>query len=84
MKHPYLGSGKGRFDHDLMRSLPGWVVAKVGAEAVQGMGFVDPPLGIAVKVLDGAWRALGPVCVQVLVQLGIIDDVGRYPHFGRT
>ena len=63
-----------------MRSLPGRVVAKVGAEAVQGMGFTDPPLGVCVKVLDGAWRALGPICVHVLQELGIVDNLDRLPH----
>jgi L-asparaginase II len=38
------------------------------------MGFADPPLGIAVKVLDGAERALGPICVAVLEQLGLLTD----------
>ena len=37
------------------------VVCKGGAEALQAIGFSDPPLGIAVKVLDGGDRALAPI-----------------------
>jgi L-asparaginase II len=52
----------------------------VGAEAVQGIGFADPPLGIAIKVLDGAPRARDPISVEVLRQLGLITDINAVPH----
>ncbi len=78
--HPFLVAGEGRFDYDFMRSFPGNGVSKVGAEAIQGMGFSDPPIGICVKIRDGGTRALGPVCVEVLKQLGIIDNVVAYPY----
>lgn len=69
---PYLVAGHKRFCYDFMRAFPGNGVTKLGAEAVQGVGFSDPPIGIAVKVLDGAVRALGPICLHVLEQLGLI------------
>ena len=70
--HPMLVSGEKRFDHQLMRAFPGRIVCKGGAEGLQAMGFSDPPLGIVVKVLDGAERALPPICVAVLEQLGLM------------
>jgi L-asparaginase II len=75
---PYLVAGHKRFCYDFMRAFPDNGVTKLGAEAIQGVGFVNPPLGIAVKVRDGAVRALGPVCLQVLKQLGLID-IGSSP-----
>ena len=48
-----------------------WVVPpEVSAWLVEAMAFADPPLGIAVKIHDGNFRALRPVCVEVLRQLG--------------
>jgi L-asparaginase II len=70
---PEMVSGEGRLDLDIMRSFPDRVVCKIGAEALEGIGFVDPPIGIAVKIHDGANRALGAVCFEVLKQLGIIE-----------
>jgi len=76
---PWLVSGDGRFDYELARSFPKNVVNKTGAEAIVGIGFCDPPLGIVVKVHDGADRALGPIAIAVLRELGLLDDIGRYP-----
>ena len=70
---PYLVAGRKRFCYDLMRSFPGNGVTKLGAESIQGVGFTDPSIGIAVKVADGGIRALGPICLHVLKQLGLIS-----------
>ena len=70
---PEMVSGEGRFDLALMRTFPNNVVCKVGAEAIQGIGFKEPSIGIVVKIHDGNPRALLPVCVEVLVQLGLVD-----------
>jgi len=72
---PEMVSGEGRFDLALSRAFPDNIVCKVGAEAVEGIGFADPPIGIAVKIHDGNQRALYPVCIEVLRQLGIINDI---------
>lgn len=69
--HPLLVGGAGTIDARLMDAAP--VVAKRGAEGVLGVGLCDPgrdPLGIAVKVDDGAERATGPVAAAVLEALG--------------
>jgi L-asparaginase II len=77
--HPKMVSGEKRFDHDLMRSFPGKVVCKVGAEAVEGMGFSESKVGVVVKIDDGNARALYPVCVEVLKQLQIVDKIDNFP-----
>ena len=51
---------------ELMRTLPD-AVAKSGAEALCCVGL--PGLGIAVRVEDGAWRAVEPAVIAVLSQL---------------
>ncbi|UCD63674.1 MAG: asparaginase [Candidatus Zixiibacteriota bacterium] len=77
--HPFMVSGDKRLDYDLKRSFPGNAVSKIGAESIEGIGFSNPPLGIAVKVHDGNFRALGPVVVEVLRQLGIIGNIDDFP-----
>jgi len=72
--NPGLVSGEARFDHDLARAFRARIVSKGGAEALQAIGFSDPPLGIAVKVLDGGERALAPICLAVLAALGLCGD----------
>jgi L-asparaginase II len=75
--HPEMVSGEGRFDLQMQRALGTRVIAKGGAEALQAIGFSDPEIGnfgIVVKVLDGADRALAPICMAVLAQLGIVGD----------
>jgi L-asparaginase II len=71
--HPLMVSGEARFDYQLQRAFPGRVVCKGGAEGLQAIGVSDPPLGIVVKVIDGAERALAPICVAVLTELGLTD-----------
>jgi L-asparaginase II len=67
--HPELVSGTDGDDTRLMRAVPG-LLAKGGAEgvwavAVTGVGAV------AIKVDDGAMRALPPVLVSALRRLGV-------------
>lgn len=78
LDHPRLVSGEARLDYDLMRSFPGNIVCKGGAEAVELMAFQNPPLAMAIKVHDGASRALAPICVAVIEQLGILG--GELPE----
>jgi L-asparaginase II len=83
LAEPLLISGEGRLDYELALAFPGRVVTKGGAEAVLGIGFSEPPIGIAIKVVDGHARALGPILVHTLNRLGIIDDVRSLPTLAR-
>jgi L-asparaginase II len=58
--HPALVAYRGAIDTELMAALP--VVAKIGAEAVIAIGCEDGR-GLALKVADGALRALDPAAV---------------------
>jgi L-asparaginase II len=63
-RHPELIRGAGSPDTRLMQLRPRWV-AKGGAEglfcAADGQG-----MGVALKVEDGAWRAIGPALAAFL------------------
>jgi L-asparaginase II len=71
--HPHLVAYDGAVDTELMRAEPG-LVAKVGAEGVLGVGLADGR-GMALKVRDGAMRALDPASVgSVRARLGLVAD----------
>jgi len=79
MAFPIMLSGKNRLDYNLMQSFSGRMVGKGGAESLQAIGFTDPPLGIAVKIHDGGFRALGAVCFELLRQLGLVRNTDDLP-----
>jgi L-asparaginase II len=62
--HPDLVAYAGAIDTELMRAHPG-LVSKIGAEGVLGIGLPDGR-GAALKVLDGATRALDVVAPLLL------------------
>jgi L-asparaginase II len=74
-----------------MRRRPGLLVAKGGAEGYQGLGLVpnalrpgSPALGIALKVSDGAARAVQVAALEILRQLGVLEtaDFDALAEFG--
>lgn len=75
--HPQLVSGQGRSDLAYMNAGEGDWVTKVGADAVQTIGIRSAGLGIAIKIADGATRALPVATVSVLEQLGLLDERRR-------
>lgn len=70
--HPFMVGGTGRFDTDLLKAGEGKLIAKFGAEAVYCVGVPEKGWGIAIKVEDGNLRALPPVVLAVLEQLGLL------------
>jgi L-asparaginase II len=75
--HPDLVSGEARCDLAYMQAGGGDWVSKVGADGVQAIGIASLGIGIAVKIADGAPRALHTACYAVLEQLGLLDDARR-------
>jgi L-asparaginase II len=71
--HPDLVSGEARCDLAYMSAGGGDWISKVGADAVQAFGIRSAGLGIAIKIADGATRALQTASVSVLDQLGLLD-----------
>ena len=80
--HPEMVSGQKRNDLAIMQTGKGDWVSKVGAEAMQGIGIRSRGWGIAIKIADGNPRALHPVTVEVLRQIGLMDDPDRTPLSG--
>ena len=74
---PDMVAGEARSDLVLMSAGRGDWVAKVGADAVQGIGIRSAGIGIAIKIADGASRALHTATCSVLEQLGLLDDARR-------
>jgi L-asparaginase II len=69
LAHPELIAGEGRFCTDVMRVLPGAVIAKVGAEGIHCAALPGTGLGVALKVEDGDMRASPPALLLMLDQL---------------
>ncbi|MFC4456512.1 asparaginase [Deinococcus sonorensis] len=71
--HPFLVAGPGRLDTTLMPQVDG-LVTKMGAEGFYGLAVRDTPhgpLGVAIKVMDGAERPRPYVALAVLEALGV-------------
>ena len=82
--NPEIVSGPGRFDTCLMEVGKGFILSKGGAEGYQSIGLMpgalnddSPALGIAIKISDGDLRdrARSPVSVEILHQLGALNDI---------
>ncbi|HEX6748914.1 MAG TPA: asparaginase [Longimicrobium sp.] len=80
--HPVMVAGEGRICTELMRQAAGRLFAKVGAEGVYCVGVPGAELGIALKVEDGAARAVAPAILGILRELDLIseDDFGALHH----
>jgi L-asparaginase II len=74
---PELISGAVRIDTAVMHLGRGWI-AKYGAEGL--LCGASDGIGVALKAVDGAPRALGPALAAFLEQLGLESgDLGRAP-----
>ncbi|MFL5382445.1 MAG: asparaginase, partial [Longimicrobiaceae bacterium] len=82
-EHPDRVAGSGRVCTALMRQAHGRLFAKLGAAAVYCVGVPGAELGIALKVEDGAARAVAPAILGVLRELDLIseDDYGALHSF---
>jgi L-asparaginase II len=73
LQHPRHIAGDGRLETTIMLTLPGRVFAKTGAEGGFALALAQEGLGVALKVEDGASRALGPAIIEVLHQLEMLS-----------
>lgn len=67
--YPEMIAGDERLCTDIMRTTGNRILAKTGAEGGYAVALFKQGLGIAVKIEDGAMRALGPVVIELLRQL---------------
>ena len=73
IEYPYMISGTGRFDKDLMEDYPSRLLAKAGAVGLQALAanINGRWLGIAVKIEDGSHPALTTATYHILDELGM-------------
>ena len=72
--HPELvGGSRRRFDTDLMRAGGGSLLAKSGAEGVELVSLRAQGRGLALKIADGADRAVPPLVCALLERWAILD-----------
>ncbi|MDG6225120.1 MAG: asparaginase [Candidatus Thermoplasmatota archaeon] len=71
MGNPYMVSGTGRFDKDLMEDHPHRLLAKAGAVGLQALAanINGRWLGIAIKIEDGSHPALTTATYHILDEL---------------
>ena len=75
--HPDMVSGSGRNDLAFMQAGRGDWVTKIGADGVQVVGSKSRGEALAIKIIDGNKTALHATTVEVLDQLGWLDDAQR-------
>ena len=73
LAEPWMVSGTGRFDTDLMTVAAGAIVAKGGAEGVHADALLAARAGLVVKIVDGSARAVGPATLALLDRLAVLD-----------
>jgi L-asparaginase II len=78
-RHPDLVSGTRRTDLAIMQTGAGDWVSKAGADGMQAIGVASQGLGIAIRIADGSPRALHAATVEVLQQLGLLEDSSGTP-----
>jgi L-asparaginase II len=72
-KEPFYVNGTGGFTTEVMKTAPGTVRVKGGAEAVYAAALPKLGLGIALKIDDGAMRAAECATAHILRGLGCFD-----------
>ncbi|MDE9449623.1 asparaginase [Aliiroseovarius sp. Z3] len=73
MLHPELVAGETRACTELMRTAPGKVALKTGAEAFFVAIIPELEMGVALKIEDGSTRASECAIAAILVKLGVLD-----------
>lgn len=72
--YPEMVAGDQEFDTELMRTTRGKLISKVGSEAVYCLSIHKQKLGICIKIADGNERAVYPTVLQVLLDLGVLNE----------
>lgn len=75
--HPDMVSGTGRSDLAFMQAGQGDWVSKAGADAVQVIASKSRGEAFAIKIIDANKTALNAATIEVMEQLGWLDDAQR-------
>ncbi|GMX62284.1 asparaginase [Paenibacillus elgii] len=70
---PFYVAGSERFDTRLAELTQGRIIGKMGAEGLYAATVPEQGIGIAVKIEDGAERAIYPAAAETLLQLGLLN-----------
>jgi L-asparaginase II len=71
--NPRMIIGDGEFCTELMKGCGSKVIGKVGDEGIYCVSIPEKNLGISVKIADGNERAVYPVVIHLLKQLGVLS-----------
>jgi len=74
MEAPENVAGDGEYVTDLIDGASGSICAKSGAEGLICLALPEAGLGIAIRVLDGSYRAHPALVAETLRQLGLADE----------
>jgi L-asparaginase II len=74
-RHPQFVGGTRHFDTALMRLSEGSLVAKRGAEGIEGIASLGTGYGAAIKIIDGSVRALAPAVIGLLQRSEMLRGV---------
>ena len=74
---PFYIGGTARFDSALPQATRGRIIGKAGAEGVHADALLDQGLGLALKIVDGARRAVPPATMALLGELGALEPSAR-------
>lgn len=85
IQYPEMVAGDYEFCTELMKAADGKLIGKVGCEAVYCIGIKKGSLGICVKIIDGTERAVYPVVIELLKELGVLNDaeLSKLKHWHR-
>jgi L-asparaginase II len=67
--YPELVAGQGRLTTRMMQAIPG-LFMKEGAEGVEVCALSDGRV-IAIKIIDGSWRPVAPIIMEIFKRWGI-------------
>lgn len=83
--YPQIVAGTGRFMYDLIKVTGNRLLAKDGNEGVFCIGIPEKGWGIAIKIEDGNTRAVAPVVIETLRQLGLLmtDEYAKLMSYAR-
>ncbi len=76
-KHPMMIGGTNNFDTEFIEALHGRGITKIGGESIRGITLKTKnreSIGIALKVLDGNFRALPVATITLLDHLKLLSD----------
>jgi L-asparaginase II len=67
--YPELVAGEGRLTTRMMQAVPG-LFMKEGAEGIEVCALADGRV-IAIKIIDGSWRPVAPIIMEVFKRWGV-------------